>query len=85
MTASRRLREMVHTPPYWFVMGTVWAVLGVSELLLAPGHILMSLVAAVWLLLAVGSLVTAFVLRRRQRSGPGADSREPPGLPPSPR
>lgn len=63
-------------------MGTFWTILGVVGLLVAhtAGFLVVS---AIWLVLGVGYLAAAVALRRHERSGSGAGSQGPPGLPPS--
>ncbi len=69
-----------------FVLGTWWAILGLVSMdydILGRDGSWEWAVSAGWLAAALGYFVTAIALRRRERSGSGADSQGPPGLPPS--
>lgn len=74
MAADRPWWQMTRTARQGFIMGTWWAVLGLSALLygvFGRAYAGVIIASAVWLALAGAYLVTSVALRQRERSGSG--------------
>jgi len=76
VTAGKPWWQATRTARWGFILGAFWAVLGLVSLPYAirRGGPLEWAVTATWLLCALGYLMTAVALRRRERSGPGPNS-----------
>jgi len=77
MTAGTPWWQMTKTARQGFVLGTLLAVVGLYELLSGlfdDGHAWDLVLSAGLLALAGACLANAIAVRRRERSGPGADS-----------
>ena len=72
MAASRPWWQTTRTARKGFMLGTFWGALGLISLpyVILRGGPLEWAVSAVWLFAALGYLVTAVALRRRERSTP---------------
>ncbi len=85
MAAGEPWWQLTKTPRQGFLMGAMWTLLGLAQMLLSlagrPHHRNTVAIGALWLMLAVGYLSSAAAQFRQQRSRTASGTPGEPGLP----
>jgi hypothetical protein len=86
VAAGKPWWQVTKTPRQGFLLGGMWTLLGLGQLLFGlsgGGHVVSLVIGALWLVLAVGYLASAAALFRRERSRTASGTSGDHGLPPS--